>query len=396
MVQRYYSNTAAEAVLASGITAAATTMVLDTTSGWPVSYPFTVTIDYDSGNKEIVNVTNVAGSTATIERGQDGTTGVTHSTGAKVRHDHSARDFSEPQVHMAASSGVHGRTGALVGTTDTQTLTNKNLSGASNTFPSSLATIATAQVLTNKDLTSGTNTFPSSLATLAGTQTLTNKTLTAPTITNPTVTTGTFDNPTFTNLKNVSVGTAGSGTVPLIVDGAAGQSVGLQRWRDSSGSNVALMNADGVISAPNTTGSAARTTRPYAKINKNLTQNVANATDVQVTFQNTVEETDATFGDHPNNQLVAPIAGLYMLTGQVKYTAEVGTNNGNQVTIKVAGNKVLEVRSIGSDQCAVSGVVRLAASDLITLWCKQFSGSQATLSGSGTNNVFLSAMWLAP
>jgi hypothetical protein len=42
--------------------------------------------------------------------------------------------------------------------------------------------LSTAQTLTNKNLTSGTNTFPSSLATLTGTQTLTNKTLTAPVI----------------------------------------------------------------------------------------------------------------------------------------------------------------------------------------------------------------------
>jgi hypothetical protein len=44
------------------------------------------------------------------------------------------------------------------------------------------ADLTTAQTLTNKDLTSGTNTFPTSLATLTGTQTLTNKTLTSPLI----------------------------------------------------------------------------------------------------------------------------------------------------------------------------------------------------------------------
>ena len=42
--------------------------------------------------------------------------------------------------------------------------------------------LSTAQTLSNKNLTSGTNTFPTSLATLTGTQTLTNKTLTAPVI----------------------------------------------------------------------------------------------------------------------------------------------------------------------------------------------------------------------
>lgn len=44
------------------------------------------------------------------------------------------------------------------------------------------ADLTTAQTLTNKNLTSGTNTFPTSLATLTGTQTLTNKTLTSPAI----------------------------------------------------------------------------------------------------------------------------------------------------------------------------------------------------------------------
>lgn len=39
-------------------------------------------------------------------------------------------------------------------------------------------TLAGSETLTNKDLTSGTNTFPTSLATLTGSQTLTNKTLT--------------------------------------------------------------------------------------------------------------------------------------------------------------------------------------------------------------------------
>jgi hypothetical protein len=44
------------------------------------------------------------------------------------------------------------------------------------------ADLTTAQTLTNKDLTSGTNTFPTTLATLTGSQTLTNKTLTSPLI----------------------------------------------------------------------------------------------------------------------------------------------------------------------------------------------------------------------
>jgi len=46
--------------------------------------------------------------------------------------------------------------------------------------PTNVLTSTSTNTVTNKDLTSGTNSFPSSLATLTGTQTLTNKTLTSP------------------------------------------------------------------------------------------------------------------------------------------------------------------------------------------------------------------------
>ncbi len=66
---RKYSNTAAEAVLSSGVTAAATTMAVDTVAGWPVTFPFTVTLDYDNGAKEVTSVTAVAGLTVQAFRG---------------------------------------------------------------------------------------------------------------------------------------------------------------------------------------------------------------------------------------------------------------------------------------------------------------------------------------
>jgi hypothetical protein len=45
--------------------------------------------------------------------------------------------------------------------------------------PTNVLTATSTNTVSNKDLTSGTNSFPSSLATLTGTQTLTNKTLNA-------------------------------------------------------------------------------------------------------------------------------------------------------------------------------------------------------------------------
>lgn len=136
MVNRYYSTTAAQAQLTSSLSSAATTINIDTTTGWPSSFPFTLIIDPNTASEEVVECTGVAGLSATVLRGVDGSTGLAHTVGAKVQHGVSARDFAEPQVHMAASTGVHGLVGgvAVVGTSTTQTLTNKSVDGGTNTL----------------------------------------------------------------------------------------------------------------------------------------------------------------------------------------------------------------------------------------------------------------------
>ena len=126
---RYYSSlTHRTTTTADPGVSGATLTVADTASFASLdgSYPYTILINWGQADQEVVNVTaRSSGTTFTIVRGQDGTSGQAHAAGATVDHGVSARDFTEAGAHVGASTGVHGVAGAVVGTTDTQTLSGK-------------------------------------------------------------------------------------------------------------------------------------------------------------------------------------------------------------------------------------------------------------------------------
>jgi hypothetical protein len=167
---RFYSSTAQATTLTSGITAGSPTMDVAATTGFPGSFPYTLSVDYGAAAEELVTVIAAAGLTLTITRGEDGTSAQSHSSGAVIKHVASAQDFTDSRTHEAASTNVHGLTGgaAVVGTTQSQTLSSKTISGG--TFTGTIAgspTFSGTPSFGNAGLT-GTLTASGS-ATLAGT-----------------------------------------------------------------------------------------------------------------------------------------------------------------------------------------------------------------------------------
>ena len=181
---RQYSSISVATTLNSGINTTATTMVLPSVGAATALLGgvtlaagnvdiFTVAIDVDTVNEEIVFVTGVSGDTLTISRGQAGTgtagvSGIAHSAGASIKHVLTSSDliFFRNNASPVASFSFSGSTSGtatvqapavagtttmtlpatsdtLVGRATTDTLTNKTINGSTlNTSTLSSPTIS--------------------------------------------------------------------------------------------------------------------------------------------------------------------------------------------------------------------------------------------------------------
>jgi microcystin-dependent protein len=128
-MSRNYSSIASEKQLASNVSNVATQITLDNATGLPTP-PFMLVLNPDTNIEEIVLVNSdqsgVTSPTFKVTRAQDGTSAQTHTAGQVVRHMIVGSDLQLVSTHTD-STAAHGATGAVVGTTNTQTLTNKTL-----------------------------------------------------------------------------------------------------------------------------------------------------------------------------------------------------------------------------------------------------------------------------
>lgn len=128
---RKYSSISVETTLASGISNTATSMTVATGTGSALMGgvtlaagnvdQFTVALDVDTQNEEIVFVTAVTGDTLTVVRGRAGTSAISHTGGATVKHVLTSDDLTFYTTGVAtadaavAKSVVTAKADILVG-----------------------------------------------------------------------------------------------------------------------------------------------------------------------------------------------------------------------------------------------------------------------------------------
>lgn len=119
---RKFSSTSVETTLASGINSSATSMTVASGTGSALLGgvtlaagnvdQFTVALDPDTTSEEIVFITAVSSDTFTIVRGRAGTSQISHSAGATVKHVLTSDDLNAFEAGL--DSGAGGNVSSLL------------------------------------------------------------------------------------------------------------------------------------------------------------------------------------------------------------------------------------------------------------------------------------------
>ena len=145
---RKYSSISVQTTLASGISNSATSMTVATGTGAALLGgvtlaagnidTFSVAIDPDTQNEEIVFITANSSDTFTIVRGQSGTSAISHSGGATVKHVFVSEALNAFEAGLNETIPLNTQTGTtytLVADDAGQLITLSNASGITLTVP---------------------------------------------------------------------------------------------------------------------------------------------------------------------------------------------------------------------------------------------------------------------
>ena len=328
---------------------------------------FIVVIDPETSSEEIVRVTAVTSNTLTVVRGYDGSTGKTHTSGAKVRHMAIGEDMRNAAAHIEATA-AHGATGAVVGTTNTQTLTNKTISAASNTISeiananiaaaaaiadTKLGTISTASKVQNSATTATASNSGSAIVSRDASGNFAATTITAALTGNVTGNASTAT--TLATARNFQIlgdveasaqSFDGSGNVNLTTSIATGVIVN------------ADVNASAAIAATKIAGTAITAADTGTVTNTMLAGSIANsklATDPLARANHTGTQLAATVSDFDTQVRTSRLDQMAAPTGSVSANSQKITNLATATTSTDAINKDYVDSKIG----AVSGIAGL-------------------------------------
>lgn len=152
-MRREHVGAAPATALAAPMSAGANSFTVADGTGYPTGAvgPFFVVVDPETANEEKILCASRTGNDFTVAsggRGADDTSEVSHFVGntGQVRHVLTALEVDESNEHINSNSNVHGASGDVVGTSDSQTLTNKVISGNDNTLTVLKSQIANFEV----------------------------------------------------------------------------------------------------------------------------------------------------------------------------------------------------------------------------------------------------------